>query len=167
MTGPNVLLLDEPTNDLDIETLTVVEDVLDGWAGSLLVVSHDRYFLERTTDSIVALFGDGQLRMLPRGVDEYLERRAGAQQPEPRRATPAPKERTASADARTARKDLVRIERRLDRIGVEEQRLHDELAAHAADHVRILDLDARLRALLAERAELEEQWLVAAEAAES
>jgi ATP-binding cassette subfamily F protein uup len=166
MAGPNVLLFDEPTNDLDIETLTVLEDVLDGWAGSLLVVSHDRYFLERTTDSVVALFGDGQLRMLPRGVDEYLERRAQAQPAEPRRAAPAAKERTASADARTARKELLRIERRLDRIGIEEQRLHDQLAANAADHVRILELDATLRALLAERGELEEQWLVAAEVAE-
>ncbi len=166
MAGPNVLLLDEPTNDLDIETLTVLEDVLDGWAGSLLVVSHDRYFLERTTDTIVALLGDGRLRMLPNGVDEYLQRRAALEQGEAKRAAPLPKEKTPAADSRTARKDLLRIERRLDRIGVEERRLHDELATHAADHVRILELDATLRALLAERSELEEQWLVAAEAAE-
>jgi ABC transport system ATP-binding/permease protein len=73
---PNVLLLDEPTNDLDIETLNVLEDFLDGWPGTLIVVSHDRYFLERVTDSIWALLGDGQISMLPRGVDEYLERRA-------------------------------------------------------------------------------------------
>src|SRR5699024_8046184 len=73
---PNVLLLDEPTNDLDIETLTVLEDFLDGWPGTLIVVSHDRYFLERVTDSVWALLGDGQISMLPRGVDEYLERRA-------------------------------------------------------------------------------------------
>ncbi|MFS3127003.1 ABC-F family ATP-binding cassette domain-containing protein [Nocardioides sp. Bht2] len=73
---PNVLLLDEPTNDLDIETLNVLEDFLDGWPGTLIVVSHDRYFLERVTDSVWALLGDGQISMLPRGVDEYLERRA-------------------------------------------------------------------------------------------
>jgi ABC transport system ATP-binding/permease protein len=73
---PNVLLLDEPTNDLDIETLNVLEDFLDGWPGTLIVVSHDRYFLERVTDSIWALLGDGKISMLPRGVDEYLERRA-------------------------------------------------------------------------------------------
>ena len=72
---PNVLLLDEPTNDLDIETLNVLEDFLDGWPGTLVVVSHDRYFLERVTDSVWALLGDGQISMLPRGVDEYLERR--------------------------------------------------------------------------------------------
>ena len=70
-----MLLLDEPTNDLDIETLNVLEDFLDGWPGTLVVVSHDRYFLERVTDSVWALLGDGQISMLPRGVDEYLERR--------------------------------------------------------------------------------------------
>ena len=72
---PNVLLLDEPTNDLDIETLTVLEDFLDGWPGTLVVVSHDRYFLERVTDSVWALLGDGRSRCCPRGVEEYLERR--------------------------------------------------------------------------------------------
>src|SRR5690606_23200346 len=76
MDEPNVLFLDEPTNDLDIETLTQLEDLLDGWPGSLVVISHDRYFMERTTDRIYALLGDGTLRMLPRGVDEYLERRS-------------------------------------------------------------------------------------------
>ena len=78
LTEPNVLLLDEPTNDLDIETLTVLEDFLDGWPGTLVVVSHDRYFLERTVDSVWALLDDGQISMLPRGVEEYLERRAAA-----------------------------------------------------------------------------------------
>ena len=75
---PNVLLLDEPTNDLDIETLNVLEDFLDGWPGTLVVVSHDRYFLERVCDTVWALLGDGTVRMLPRGVDEYLERREAA-----------------------------------------------------------------------------------------
>ena len=74
---PNVLLLDEPTNDLDIETLTELEDLLDGWPGSVVAVSHDRYFLERVTDHVVALV-DGQVAFLPGGVDEYLERRAAA-----------------------------------------------------------------------------------------
>jgi len=79
--GPNVLLLDEPTNDLDVEMLTVLEDLLDTWPGTLVVVSHDRYFLERTTDSVYALLGDGQIRHLPNGVDEYLERRRHAPAP--------------------------------------------------------------------------------------
>ncbi len=75
LSEPNVLLLDEPTNDLDIETLNVLEDFLDSWPGTLVVVSHDRYFLERVCDSVWALMGDGDVKMLPRGVDEYLERR--------------------------------------------------------------------------------------------
>lgn len=75
MDEPNVLFLDEPTNDLDIETLTQLEDLLDGWPGSMIVISHDRFFVERTTDRVFALLGDGTLRMLPRGIDEYLERR--------------------------------------------------------------------------------------------
>ena len=78
MAEPNVLLLDEPTNDLDIDTLRALEDLLDGWPGSLLVISHDRYFLERATDHVVALLRRRPLRMLPGGVDEYLQRRAAA-----------------------------------------------------------------------------------------
>ena len=78
MDEPNVLLLDEPTNDLDIETLTSLEDVLDGWAGTLLVVSHDRYLLERVCDRQVALMGDGRVRDLPGGVEQYLELRHAA-----------------------------------------------------------------------------------------
>jgi ATP-binding cassette subfamily F protein uup len=93
--GPNVLLLDEPTNDLDVETLTVVEDLLDGWPGTVVVVSHDRYFLERTTDAVYAMLGDGRLRHLPGGVEEYLRRRADAA------SAPAP---GAGAGARTRRR---------------------------------------------------------------
>jgi ATP-binding cassette subfamily F protein uup len=169
MSGANVLLLDEPTNDLDIETLTRLEDLLDGWAGSLVVVSHDRYFLERVTDSVLALYGDGSLRALPGGVDEYLTHRqnsvaAAAQTAAPPAKTaPAP---SAAGDARAARKEMVRIDRRLDRIRAEEEKLHAEMAEHAADHVKVTELDAKLRALLAERADLEEQWLAAAEIAE-
>ena len=74
---PNVLLLDEPTNDLDIETLTELEDLLDGWPGSVVVVSHDRYFLERVTDHILALTG-ARLAFLPGGIDEYLADRERA-----------------------------------------------------------------------------------------
>ena len=85
---PNVLLLDEPTNDLDIETLTELEDMLDGWPGSMVVVSHDRYFLERVCDHVVALL-DEQLAYLPGGVDEYLDRRERQQQAADRAAAPA------------------------------------------------------------------------------
>src|SRR5262249_5629450 len=113
MGEPNVLLLDEPTNDLDIETLTELEDLLDGWPGSLVLVSHDRYFLERVSDHILALLGDGRLAMLPGGVGEYLDRRRAATPapvPEPVRGT----EPKVAKNAWQAKKDLDRIERRIE-----------------------------------------------------
>ena len=174
MTEPNVLLLDEPTNDLDIDTLTSLEDVLDGWAGTLLVVSHDRYLLERVADRQVALLGDGRVRDLPGGVDEYLRLRASS----PGRALDGTEFRPPAArnmpmdvgpsavEVRAARKEMARIERRLDRIGEEETRLHDELARNAADHQAVLRLDTDLRALRREREDLEVEWLSAAERAD-
>ncbi len=160
MAEPNALLLDEPTNDLDIETLTVLEDLLDSWPGSLVVVSHDRWFLERVTDRVWALLGDGALRMLPGGIDEYLRRRA-----ELAAASAAGDDtsRTRTGDSRATRKEMARLERELDKIGKREARLHDEMAAAATDHERVLALDAELRALFAERDEIEERWLALAE----
>ena len=181
MTEPNVLILDEPTNDLDIDTLTSLEDVLDGWAGTLVVVSHDRYLLERVADHQVALLGDGRLRDLPGGVDEYLRLRAAAVSAAAAAASPvraldptdfrldpprSDEPPTASAaEIRAARKEMARIERRLDRISEEESRLHDEMARGAADHQVVLRLDADLRALQRERDDLEADWLSAAETA--
>ncbi|RJK97856.1 ABC-F family ATP-binding cassette domain-containing protein [Vallicoccus soli] len=176
MDEPNVLVLDEPTNDLDIETLTALEDLLDGWAGTLLVVSHDRYFLERTCDTTVALLGDGRLRDLVGGVEEYLARREEAAGAASRPgagagggpAAAAPQDGPvgpSAQDVRQARKDLSRVERRLDRIAAEEARLHEQIAAAATDYERVAGLDAQLRALAAEREALEEEWLAAAEVA--
>ncbi|MEU6079017.1 ABC-F family ATP-binding cassette domain-containing protein [Streptomyces sp. NPDC047108] len=165
MDEPNVLFLDEPTNDLDIETLTQLEDVLDGWPGSLVVISHDRYFIERTTDRVFALLGDHRLRMLPRGVDEYLERRHRMEEESAARvlAEAAPeqqqKPQKSAADQRAAQKELQRIERRLDRIGGQEAGLHDRIAENATDFERVAKLDAELRELAAEREELEMRWL--------
>jgi len=168
MEEPNVLLLDEPTNDLDIDTLTALEDLLDGWAGTLLVASHDRYFLERVTDRTIALFDDGQLRELPGGVEEYLRRRpaaqAGADGSPVGSAGEVPGARNAS-DARAARKELARVERALDRVAERESRLHEELAAHATDHERVLYLDTELKAAAVEREQLEETWLALVDAA--
>jgi ATP-binding cassette subfamily F protein uup len=170
MGEPNVLLLDEPTNDLDIDTLQALEDLLDGWPGSLLVISHDRYFLERATDHVVALLGDATLRMLPGGVDEYLQRRAALAQAAAAdnasaaasaSAGPAPSGPSAK-DQRAAQKELARIERRLDRISGLEKELHDQMAAAATDYAKIADLDAKLRELTEERDRLEEEWLVLA-----
>ncbi|WP_275559894.1 ABC-F family ATP-binding cassette domain-containing protein [Streptomyces sp. 5-6(2022)] len=167
MDEPNVLFLDEPTNDLDIETLTQLEDLLDGWPGSLVVISHDRYFIERTTDRVLALLGDATLRMLPRGVDEYLERRQRAlAAAAPAAAAPA-KQKTgeqaarqrSAAEQRAAKKELQRIERRLDRISEQESELHARIAEHATDFTKVAELDTQLRELTGERDELETRWL--------
>ncbi|MER7990390.1 ABC-F family ATP-binding cassette domain-containing protein [Streptomyces noursei] len=165
MDEPNVLFLDEPTNDLDIETLTQLEDLLDGWPGSMIVISHDRYFVERTTDRVFALLGDAALRMLPRGLDEYLERRQKVIEA----ATPAPAQPAAAAPKkaaavnRAAQKELQRIERQLDKIGEKEAALHGQMAEHATDFEKIAGLDAQLRELGAQREELEMRWLELAE----
>ncbi|MGR3934939.1 ABC-F family ATP-binding cassette domain-containing protein [Streptomyces sp. BRA346] len=174
MDEPNVLFLDEPTNDLDIETLTQLEDLLDGWPGSLVVISHDRYFLERTTDRVLALLGDATLRMLPRGVDEYLERRqralaaatvpsasgSGKQASGKQKTAEAPSGgQRSAAEQRAAKKELQKIERRLDRISDQESTLHAQIAEDATDFTRVAELDAKLRELTGERDELETRWL--------
>lgn len=167
MDEPNVLFLDEPTNDLDIETLTQLEDLLDGWPGSMVVISHDRYFLERTTDRVFALLGDQTLRMLPRGVDEYLERRR-AMEEAAAPAAPAqlrPKEK-AAGDTRAAKKELQRIERQLDKAAEKEKALHARIAEHATDFAKVAEIDAELRALREEREDLEMRWLELADDAE-
>ncbi|MCO6006767.1 ABC-F family ATP-binding cassette domain-containing protein [Actinoallomurus purpureus] len=162
MAEPNVLFLDEPTNDLDIEMLTELEDLLDGWPGSLVLVSHDRYFLERVSDRVLALVGDGRLLLLPGGVDEYLDRR--------RRSTPEPQpvraaEPKPAKNSWQAKKELDRLERRIEKLGDREADVHELMATHATDHEKLLELDAELKAVRAEREEIEEQWLVLADEA--
>jgi ABC transport system ATP-binding/permease protein len=163
MGEPNVLLLDEPTNDLDIDTLTALEDVLDGWPGTLLVVSHDRYFLERTTTTTVSLMGDGTIAALPGGVDEYLAtrvRREGATSASSASSSSASggtRERTG--DTRATRKELSRLERELARLDKAEQALHATMAEKATDPTAVLELDTRLRALREEKAAVEDAWL--------
>ncbi|WP_115788460.1 ABC-F family ATP-binding cassette domain-containing protein [Arthrobacter silvisoli] len=179
---PNVLMLDEPTNDLDTDTLAAVEDVLDGWPGTLVVVSHDRYLLERVTDSQMALLGDGKLRDLPGGVDQYLELReaalasgtvsgsagtgptaaSGAAGAAPGAAgTNGPTE----AEKREARKELNRIDRQLGKIAQQEEKLHTQMAAksESGDFDALGELNTKLQELLAEKEGLELEWLEAAE----
>ena len=158
MTEPNLLLLDEPTNDLDIETLAALEDLLDGWPGTLVVVSHDRYFVERTTDRIHALYGDGTLRDLPGGIDEYLARVRPSSEPVAER-------REKPGDTRAAKKELVRLERQIEKHEREEARLHARLAESATDYTAVAALDAELREVAAKKAEAEEQWLTLSEEA--
>ncbi len=169
MDEPNVLLLDEPTNDLDIETLTALEDLLDSWPGTLVVVSHDRWFVERVCDDVHALMGDGRIRHLPGGVDQYVAlRRAAAEAataPAPRPSPDA--DRPRGAALRDARRRVERAERDLERLAGREQALHAEMAAHATDHARLRELTAALREVEDERAAVEAAWLEAAEAAEA
>jgi ABC transport system ATP-binding/permease protein len=162
---PNVLLLDEPTNDLDIETLTELEDLLDGWPGSVVAVSHDRYFLERVTDHVVALL-DGKLAYLPGGVDEYLSRRAQAAGPAVARrpvSEPAAAAGPTAAQLRAAQKELTRLERQIERLATAEARLASELADSGSDYAKLLELGAELRSVELERAGLEDRWLAVAD----
>ncbi|MFE7568374.1 ABC-F family ATP-binding cassette domain-containing protein [Streptomyces sp. NPDC057539] len=184
MDEPNVLFLDEPTNDLDIETLNQLEDLLDGWPGSMVVISHDRFFIERTTDKVMALLGDTKLRMLPRGIDEYLERRrqlmesgvpAAPQAPAEGRSagtgtgtgtgagTAAGAGAVSAKDGRAAKKELQKIERQLDKMSSRETTLHQQIADNATDFEKVAKLDAELRELVGERDELEMRWLELAE----
>ncbi|MEU4545432.1 ABC-F family ATP-binding cassette domain-containing protein [Nonomuraea dietziae] len=172
MDDPNVLLLDEPTNDLDIETLNEVEDLLDGWPGTLVLVSHDRYFLERVADRCVALLGDGRLSMLPGGVDEYLQRRAAGTAVTARvaggapvAAAPVKAEPTgmSAKEERELRKELSRLERQLDKLAGQEDKLHAAMADAASDYAKLGELDAKLRDILSEKDAVEAEWLEVAE----
>jgi ATP-binding cassette subfamily F protein uup len=168
MDEPNVLLLDEPTNDLDIDTLTALEDLLDGWPGTLVVVSHDRYFVERVCDNVYALMGDGDIRHLPGGIDQYLQLRHAAEAAEAAApaATAAPRAPGAGGASREARKEIARLERALDKLTTREAQLHEDMATAATDYDRLRALQAELAALTGERDDLEGAWLEASEAAE-
>lgn len=168
LSEPNVLLLDEPTNDVDTDTLAAMEDLLDSWAGTLIVVSHDRYLLERVTDQQYAVL-DGRLRHLPGGIDEYLrlaERRTdGATTDEVRPSQPTrpsqPSQPSMSgAQRRAAEKEMAAADRQLVRLAGRIKDKHNELAAHdQSDHVGITRLTQELRALEDEVAATEGRWL--------
>jgi ATP-binding cassette subfamily F protein uup len=164
MNEPNVLLLDEPTNDLDIDTLTELEDMLDGWPGSMVAVSHDRYFLERACDHVVALI-DGGLAYLPGGVEEYLARqdRQRAATQGPAATSPSAAQVSPGARQRAARKELASLERQLDRVSSREAELTTALAESASDYTRLIELGAQLRSVQQDKAALEDRWLAVAE----
>ena len=175
---PNVLILDEPSNDLDTDMLTAMEDLLDTWPGTLLVVSHDRYLLERVTDQQYAVI-DGRFRHLPRGVEQYLElasqSRTGtaagsANASNPLAATGAASSngtttaqggpRLSGAQARTAQKEVGAIERKLEKLSARVDALHAEMAAHdQSDYTGLGEITARLTAVQDEIEELELRWL--------
>ena len=166
MDEPNVLVLDEPTNDLDIETLNALEDLLDGWPGTLIVVSHDRYFVERVCDDIYALDDRGAIGHLPGGIDQYLELRRGA--PTPPTAKPTPKKAAVAGSAlRAARKVVQTLERELTELTGREHDVQELIVAASTNHTRLIDLYAELAKLHARRAVAEEAWLAASEALEA
>jgi ABC transport system ATP-binding/permease protein len=165
---PNVLLLDEPTNDVDTEMLAATEDLLDSWPGTLIVVSHDRYLLERVTDQQYAIL-DGRLRHLPGGVDEYL--RLAAQAAPQRAAAPATSasrpQAISGAELRATEKEIAAIDRRLARLADQIAAKHQELAEHdQSDHVGITRLTQELRGLEDDVAGMENRWLELSEVLE-
>ena len=157
MDSPNVLLLDEPTNDFDIETLTELEDLLDSYGGTLIVISHDRYFLERVCDRFVGLLGDKALRDLPRGVDQYLEQRAQSIQ-KPVDATKG-KSQSSAAEQRQIKKDLVRVERQIQKAKEKIAELEIAQEGAAFDPEELTRISADLETQRAELNTREEEWL--------
>ena len=158
MDSPNVLLLDEPTNDFDIETLTELEDLLDSYGGTLIVISHDRYFLERVCDRFYGLLGDKVLRDLPRGVDQYLEQRAVSSAPSTESSS---KEGSTSSAAqqRQLKKDLTRVERQVAKGKERLAQLKSELEAAAFNPEKLLELSAEIATVESELVAREEEWL--------
>ena len=157
MDSPNVLLLDEPTNDFDVETLTALEDLLDSFGGTLLVISHDRYFLERVCDTFVGLVGDKSLRDLPRGIDEYLQlRKAGSHSVS--QAISNKKESTV-LEQKAFKKELARLEKQMERRQQRIAEINAELEVTTTDHAKLVELHAEQENLEREYEELEMAWL--------
>lgn len=174
---PNVLILDEPTNDLDTDTLAQLEDLLDSFPGTLVVVSHDRYLLQRVTDSQVALLADGTLAALPGGVEEYLQLRATAQKTAGAgkgtsanttsggdSATTNKQAQKSGAEIYRARKELSATEKKLDKLQQQLKQLDNQLTEGAADTspeglAHLQKLNQRRGQLVSEAEELEEAWL--------
>ncbi|GAA1688537.1 ABC-F family ATP-binding cassette domain-containing protein [Fodinicola feengrottensis] len=163
MGEPNVLLLDEPTNDLDTDTLAGLEDLLDSWPGTLIVVSHDRYLIERVCETVYALLGDGRLTMLIGGVGEYVQRREKIESAAVAPSSVASVSGKSAGEQRAARKELSRLERDLSKLAESEKRLLADLAANATDHEKVSELDAKLRDVRAQVEAAEERWLALGE----
>jgi ATP-binding cassette subfamily F protein uup len=157
MASPNVLLLDEPTNDFDVETLTALEDLLDTYAGVIIVISHDRYFLERVCDRFVGLLGNETLQDLALGIEQYLELRA--EMISRSVITEDKKEISGAAQLRLVKKELAKVEKQLERVIAQEQELIKEQESASFDHERLLEVSAKLTEVGKARSELEDKWL--------
>ncbi|MBB2945980.1 ATPase subunit of ABC transporter with duplicated ATPase domains [Actinoplanes lutulentus] len=165
-TEPNVLLLDEPTNDLDTDTLASLEDLLDSWPGTMVVASHDRYLVERVTETAYGMFGDGKLVHLPGGIDEYLSRVSVSGAPGvPGKEAGAPQGAPglSAGELRQARKDLSRLERQMDKLTEKESKINEKLAQHGSDYDKIVEFEAQLKAVREEKEQAELEWLELAE----
>ena len=156
MTSPNVLLLDEPTNDFDVETLAALEDLLDSFAGVLIVISHDRYFLERTCDRFYGLLGDETLRDLPRGVEEYLERRIHMMATQPKIEE---REISDAAKVRLVKKEMAKLEKQIEKLSTELSDLKEQEAEAAFDHKKLLDIGNQIKDVGSRKDSLEMKWL--------
>lgn len=156
MTSPNVLLLDEPTNDFDVETLAALEDLLDSFAGVLIVISHDRYFLERTCDRFYGLLGDETLRDLPRGVEEYLERRIHMMATHPKIEE---REIGDAARVRLVKKEMAKLEKQIEKLSTELSDLKEQEAEAAFDHKKLLDIGNQIKDVGSRKDSLEMKWL--------
>ena len=156
MTSPNVLLLDEPTNDFDVETLAALEDLLDSFAGVLIVISHDRYFLERTCDRFYGLLGDETLRDLPRGVEEYLERRIHMMATHPKIEE---REIGDAAKVRLVKKEMAKLEKQIEKLSTELSDLKEQEAEAAFDHKKLLDIGNQIKDVGSRKDLLELKWL--------
>jgi len=175
---PNVLLLDEPTNDLDTDTLAALEDLLDSWAGTLVVVSHDRYLVERVADTVLAVPGDGRLLHRPGGVEQYLaDRRAAGTVVagpagvgaggSPGSGDSSASDRPDPAQARLLRKELQRLERRMESLRRKQSDLHGKLATVGGDYAAAARLDEELQAVTDDLDVAESDWLIVAEKLEA
>ena len=157
MDSPNVLLLDEPTNDFDVETLTALEDLLDTYVGVLLVISHDRYFLERVCDRFAGLMGDGSLRDLPGGVDEYLELRS--HQAKETTEVALKKGPSDTKQVQLTKKEIARIERKIEKLRDEEAEILERQRMAAFDHKVLAECEVTLQEVRSQLEQLENDWL--------
>ena len=159
MDSPNVLLLDEPTNDFDVETLTALEDLLDSFGGTLLVISHDRYFLERVCNTFVGLLGDAELRDLPGGIDQYLQLRASSMKGPA--ATKLPIAKASILEVKALKKEVARLERAMQKADERASQLESAQTEVAFDHNKLAEVMKELSEVHEEKAQLEEAWLEA------
>jgi ATP-binding cassette subfamily F protein uup len=157
MGSPNVLLLDEPTNDFDVETLTALEDLLDSFVGTLVVISHDRYFLERTCDKFVGLLGNGTLRDLPRGIDEYLELRNSIVSDKVQ--IEESKSKSNHTEVHKLKKNIVKYEKQIIKLSYEEKELYSQVKSVVCDHEKLMELTQKIDKIRELKIAIEDEWM--------